>query len=42
MLAGVGLGGAYGFYTVCAVISIYFVKRMVHETKGLELEEMQG
>jgi len=42
MLAGVGLGGAYGFYTVCAAISIYFVKRMVHETKGLELEEMQG
>ena len=42
MLASVGLAGAYGFYTVCAVISIFFVARMVHETKGLELEEMQG
>ena len=37
MLAGVGLAGAYGFYTACAVVSIFFVARMVHETKGLEL-----
>ncbi len=42
MLAGIGLAGAYGFYTVCAVISIFFVVRMVHETKGIELENMQG
>jgi SP family sugar:H+ symporter-like MFS transporter len=42
MLAGVGLAGAYGFYTACAVVSIFFVARMVHETKGLELEEMKG
>jgi SP family sugar:H+ symporter-like MFS transporter len=42
MLAGVGLAGAYGFYTVCAVVSVFFVARMVHETKGLELEDMQG
>ena len=42
MLAGIGLGGAYGFYTVCAVISIFFIMKFVHETKGKELEEMQG
>ena len=42
MLAGVGLGGAYGFYTVCAVISVFFILKFVHETKGKELEEMKG
>ena len=42
MLASIGLAGAYGFYTVCAVISIFFVIRMVHETKGIELEDMIG
>lgn len=42
MLAGIGLGGAYGFYTVCAVISVFFILKFVHETKGKELEEMQG
>lgn len=42
MLAGIGLAGAYGFYTVCAVISIAFVVKMVHETRGIELEDMQG
>ncbi|MCG8371264.1 MAG: sugar porter family MFS transporter [Proteobacteria bacterium] len=42
LLAGIGLAGAYGFYTACAVISILFVVKMVHETKGIELEDMQG
>ena len=42
MLAGIGLAGAYSFYTVCAVLSIVFVVRMVHETRGIELEDMQG
>jgi len=42
MLAGVGLAGAYGFYTICAIVSIIFVIRMVHETRGIELEAMQG
>jgi SP family sugar:H+ symporter-like MFS transporter len=42
MLASIGLAGAYGFYTVCAVISIVFVVKMVHETRGIELEDMQG
>lgn len=42
MLTGIGLGGAYGFYTVCAIISIFFILKFVRETKGKELEEMQG
>jgi SP family sugar:H+ symporter-like MFS transporter len=42
MLASIGLAGAYGFYTLCAVISIVFVVKMVHETRGIELEDMQG
>lgn len=42
MLAGIGLAGAYGFYTVCAFISIFFVIRYVQETKGRALEDMQG
>ncbi len=42
MLSSIGLAGAYGFYSVCALLSIFFVVSMVHETKGLELESMQG
>lgn len=42
LLASVGLAGAYGFYTACAVLSIFFVLTMVRETKGLELENMAG
>ena len=42
LLASVGLAGAYGFYAVCAFLSIIFVKKMVHETRGIELEEMPG
>ena len=42
LLTGIGLGGAYGLYTACAIISIFFILKWVHETKGKELEEMQG
>lgn len=42
LLASVGLAGAYSLYTVAAILSIFFVIRMVHETKGVELEEMRG
>lgn len=42
LLAGVGLGGAYGLYTLCALISIVFILKFIHETKGKELEEMKG
>jgi SP family sugar:H+ symporter-like MFS transporter len=41
-LASIGLLGAYGLYAVCAVISAVFVHKMVHETRGIELEEMKG
>ena len=42
MLAGVGLGGAYSVYAACALVSVVFIAKCVHETKGIELEEMQG
>ncbi|MBB1379316.1 sugar porter family MFS transporter [Pseudoalteromonas sp. SR43-2] len=42
MLTGVGLAGAYGFYAICALISVVFVFMFLHETKGKELEDMQG
>ena len=42
MLTSIGLAGAYGFYTLCAVLSIVFVAKMVHETRGVELEDMTG
>lgn len=42
LLAGVGLAGAYGLYAICALISVLFVTKLVQETKGRELEDMQG
>ncbi len=36
------LAGAYTFYAVCAVISFFLVQRFVKETKGRELEDMEG
>jgi SP family sugar:H+ symporter-like MFS transporter len=42
MLTSIGLAGAYGFYTVCAFLSIWFVIAMVRETRGIELEAMSG
>ncbi len=42
MLASIGLAGAYGFYAFSAFVSVWFVLKMVHETKGLTLEEMEG
>lgn len=42
LLSRVGLGGAYGLYSFFAVLSIFFVLKSVHETKGMELEQMQG
>jgi SP family sugar:H+ symporter-like MFS transporter len=40
LLSSFGLGGAYGLYTVCAILSIFFVLWFVRETKGKTLEEM--
>jgi len=42
MLASIGLTGAYGFYAASAAISVIFVWMLVRETKGIELEDMQG
>ena len=42
MAAGLGLAVSYSFYAVSAVISFFLVQRFIHETKGKELEEMQG
>ncbi|HET8613404.1 MAG TPA: sugar porter family MFS transporter [Sphingomonas sp.] len=42
LLKHVGLTGAYGLYAFFAAVSILFVIHMVRETRGLELEAMQG
>jgi SP family sugar:H+ symporter-like MFS transporter len=42
LLASIGLMGAYGLYAVGALVSFFFVRAMVHETRGRELEEMVG
>ncbi|PLK24205.1 MFS transporter [Novosphingobium sp. TH158] len=41
-LKNLGLSTAYGFYATCALISFFFVQRMVKETKGKTLEQMEG
>jgi MFS transporter, SP family, sugar:H+ symporter len=41
-LKNVGLVGSYGFFAICSFISIFFVLIFVRETKGKELEEMEG
>lgn len=40
LLGSIGLSGAYGFYALSALISIFFVKKYIKETKGVQLEEM--
>src|SRR5262245_61043461 len=40
LLQAAGLAGAYGLYTVAAVLSLPFVWAAVRETKGRTLEEM--
>lgn len=42
LLATIQLSGSYGLYALGAFASILFVARMVHETKGRELEQMEG
>lgn len=42
MLTSIGLAGAYAFYAVCSFISAWFVAKLVHETAGIELEQMEG
>jgi SP family sugar:H+ symporter-like MFS transporter len=42
MARELGLALSYSFYAVSAVISFFLVQRFIHETKGKELEQMQG
>jgi MFS transporter, SP family, sugar:H+ symporter len=42
MLASIGLATTYGLYCFAAVVSVFFVLKFVHETKGKELEQMEG
>ena len=42
LLGSFGLGGAYSLYAAFAAISIWFVMKLVRETKGKTLEDMTG
>jgi len=42
VLADISLSLAYGLYAAFSALSFYFVARAVRETKGVELEAMQG
>ncbi|QDH71240.1 sugar porter family MFS transporter [Marilutibacter alkalisoli] len=42
LLAGIGLAATYGLYTLAAAVSVVFVLKFVYETKGRELEQMEG
>jgi SP family sugar:H+ symporter-like MFS transporter len=42
VMAAWSLTGSYLFYAISAVISFFLVQRLVHETRGKELEQMEG
>jgi SP family sugar:H+ symporter-like MFS transporter len=42
MAKNLGLTISYSFYAVSAVISYFLVQWLVHETRGVELEQMSG
>jgi SP family sugar:H+ symporter-like MFS transporter len=42
MAKNLGLTVSYSFYAVSAVISYFLVQKLVHETRGVELEQMSG
>jgi SP family sugar:H+ symporter-like MFS transporter len=42
MAAGLGLAVSYSFYAIAAVISFFLVRAFLHETRGKELEDMEG
>ena len=42
MASRLGLATSYTFYAVSAVISFFLVQKFVRETKGKELEQMEG
>jgi len=41
-LVSISLGLAYGIFTVCALLSFFYVLKFVKETKGVELEDMDS
>ena len=41
-MASIGLGFAYGVFTVMAVLSFFFVAKFIRETKGMSLEDMKA
>ena len=42
MAVSLGLVSTYAFYAASALVSFFFVRAMVHETRGMELEQMKG
>jgi SP family sugar:H+ symporter-like MFS transporter len=42
LAANIGLTITYGFYAAAAAVSFFFVRALVNETTGRELEEMPG
>lgn len=42
MASGLGLAGTYSLYTISAFVSFFLVRKFIRETKGKELEEMEG
>jgi SP family sugar:H+ symporter-like MFS transporter len=42
LAAGLGLSVTYGLYAASAFLSFFFVRALVHETRGRELEAMPG
>ena len=42
IMAAYSLTGSYLFYAISAVISFFLVQKLVHETRGKELEQMEG
>lgn len=41
-MAELSLPMTYGFYAASAVVSFFLVQKLIHETRGKELEAMQG
>lgn len=42
LAASLGLAATYSFYALSALVSLFFVRAMVKETRGKELEDMTG
>ena len=42
LAASLGLAATYSFYALSALVSLFFVRAMVRETRGKELEDMTG